>query len=351
MSETEPTSTRLQQRLDEQGPPPTAVREGISLNTIGLCVASSLAGAALAAAASWHRIDWTLVQSVPGTFWAALIVGPLTFYGVLLTNQSHDRRASAQIAADQEKSDKQLLHDADRLAVQLDRAAEEAQVEREADMRREVYLESAAEIVKANAFVGSMFKRDLENPDALDGLNGFAAASAKLQVVADQETGIEAQRLSMMYARLAILATPLATNAFGLNATAKSHEARAKALQLKLDKLQQTDGVQLSKTSDEWTAQKLEIQRLTGLIAKAWADASTAFGSSAKARADYELFMRQHLSELADQAIKVLARLRIELGLDADEERMLEEATQMRMDLFSTVDQLMNAIGVRPAAG
>ncbi|VTY23631.1 Uncharacterised protein [Xylophilus ampelinus] len=218
-------------------------------------------------------------------------------------------------------------------------------------MRREVYLESAAEIVKANAFVGSMFKRDLENPDALDGLNGFAAASAKLQVVADQETGIEAQRLSMMYARLAILTTPLATNAFGLNATAKSHEARAKALQLKLDELQQTDGVQLSKTSDEWTAQKLEIQRLTGLIAKAWADASTAFGSSAKARADYELFMRQHLSELADQAIKVLARLRIELGLDADEERMLEEATQMRMDLFSTVDQLMNAIGVRPAAG
>ncbi|MBN8750062.1 MAG: hypothetical protein J0I65_21475 [Variovorax sp.] len=342
MSETEPTSTRLQQRLDEQGPPPTAVREGISLTTIGLCVASSLAGAALAAAASWHRIDWTLVQSVPGTFWAALIVGPLTFYGVLLTNQSHDRRASAQIAADQEKSDKQLLHDADRLAVQLDRAAEEAQVEREADMRREVYLESAAEIVKANAFVGSMFKRDLENPDALDGLNGFAAASAKLQVVADQEKSDkqllhDADRLAVQLDRAA--------------EEAQVEEARAKALQLKLDELQQTDGVQLSKTSDEWTAQKLEIQRLTGLIAKAWADASTAFGSSAKARADYELFMRQHLSELADQAIKVLARLRIELGLDADEERMLEEATQMRMDLFSTVDQLMNAIGVRPAAG
>lgn len=59
-----------------------------------------------------------------------LIVGPLTFFDVLLTNHSHDLRAFAQIAADQDKFEKQLLHDANRLAMQLDHVANEALLER-----------------------------------------------------------------------------------------------------------------------------------------------------------------------------------------------------------------------------
>lgn len=350
MSEVESKPSRLQKRIDEQIAAPSAVRRGISLRTIGLCAISAVAASLITILFCRNRIDWELVQLVHGTFWAALIVGPITFFGVLLTNHSHDRRASAQIAADQDKSEKQLLHDADRLAMQLDHAANEALLERESDMRRDVYLEAAAELVRANAFIGSMFSLDFDKTDSFSGMKDYAAANAKVLVVADPSTATEAQRLATMYGKLFLLATPIAQSASRLNAEAKAAEARAEQLATKLRsveeefKLVQPDP--LNPTRRHGLAD--DRRRLSDEVIKAWEASANMFQRVAEARRDYQLFLRPHLDEIGNQQTRVLACLRRELGLEADEERMLEESKGTREEVFGQVDSLMYTLGMSP---
>jgi hypothetical protein len=44
----------------------------------------------------------------------------------------------------------------------------------------------------------------------------------------------------------------------------------------------------------------------------------------------------------------VLARLRVELSLDADEANMLSEAREVRQAIFAQVDMVYESLGTRP---
>ncbi|MCJ9672768.1 hypothetical protein [Neorhizobium sp. SHOUNA12B] len=349
MSEAEIKSSRLQQRIEEQGPTPSAIREGISPRTIVLCFLSAVLASLATIALCSNRIDWSLIQQVHGTFWAALIVAPITLIGVFLTNNSHDRRASAQLAADAEKSDKQLLHDADRLAMQLDHVANEAQVERQLDMRREVYLEAAAEMVRANALLGSMFKLDYEDPKALDGLAGYAAANAKVLMVADPDAAHEAQKLQTLVGKLAVLAAPIGISASRLQAEAKIAEARAAQLGKRVEDLkEQQQKVDSDLDRGHWMQLFQQIEHERAAYIRALDLSAERFQRSAEARQKFDAFLRPHIDEIGDQQVRVLARLRLELSLDADEANMLAEAREVRRAIFAQVDMVYESLGTRP---
>ncbi|XJO18573.1 hypothetical protein ACHMXE_20620 [Variovorax sp. UC122_21] len=341
--------SRLEQRIKDQGPAPQVERSAIDRRTVALCAACSGVTALIVVIACRTYIDWQLIASIPGPFWAAVLIGPLTLTGVLLTNGSHDRRASAQIAAEADKQEKQLLHDADRLAMQLDHAATEARLQRESDMRQDVFFTAAAEQVRANAFIGSMFKLDFEQANALDGITEFAAANAKIAVVSDSSTAAEAQRLAMLYGRTAIVATPVAIEASSLNVKAKAAEAKALELASKVEELK-TEASRYDQfdvlTSHKRQQAINELRRAQKALSDAWEKSSDLFLQTAQARHNFQVFLRPRLDEISRQQIRVLAFLRRELGQYADEEQMTKEWEEMRDQILGEVDSVSKSYGL-----
>ena len=72
------------------------------------------------------------VQTIPDVIWSGLIASVLTLGGVLISNRSNSSRLKLQ-----------LRHD-----------AEQKTTERTASLRRDVYLEAAEQLTKANAYLG-----------------------------------------------------------------------------------------------------------------------------------------------------------------------------------------------------
>jgi len=121
-----------------------------------------------------------LLRSIPDVVWSGLIASALTLSGVLISNRSNTNRLRIQ-----------LQHD----------AAEKAK-ERTAALRREVYLCAAEELTKANGYLASLPQTDLSKTNAADGLQGFFAVAAKLQLVAEPKTALLVNHLVSVYGEL-----------------------------------------------------------------------------------------------------------------------------------------------------
>lgn len=120
------------------------------------------------------------LQSIPDVIWSAVIASILTLSGVLISNRSNT----------------------DRLKLQLQHDANEKAKERTATLRREVYLRTAEELVKANAHLASLPQLDLTKANLADGLQGFSSAAARLQLVAEPKTALLVGQLSSEYGEL-----------------------------------------------------------------------------------------------------------------------------------------------------
>lgn len=329
-------STEIERRRDEQSPPPPVSATKLYV----LCGASAFAAFLLTLGASYSRIDWALVQAIPATVWGALLIAGLALTGVVVTNRSHDRRASKQLDHDQSKFELQLFHDADKLDIQLERAAEEERVKRETEMRREVYLDAAEQLVNAQIGLATLYTLDLEAEGAMAPLKGYAVASAKLMVVADAATSREAMKLQNLYAMALLRAIPEAGLTRDANTAAEYSKKTAEHY------------------TQEWTRLVNEIEliypagdasnlpRLTAVHDKfvEWRDAASKVYRERRdlsnlAKVAYASFLRPHLEEIAQQQITVLSRLREELGLDGAEEEAQAAAKKTRDQIYAFIDE------------
>jgi hypothetical protein len=122
----------------------------------------------------------TLLASIPDVIWSGVIASMLTLGGVLLANHSNTTR----------------------LRIQLQHESTEKSKQRRADLRKEVYLGAAEETVKANAYLASLPQADFSKLEPSPSLQGFFAAAAKLQMVADTNTAILTSQLVGTYGQL-----------------------------------------------------------------------------------------------------------------------------------------------------
>ncbi len=120
------------------------------------------------------------LKSIPNVIWSGLIASIITLSGVFLSNISNNRRLTLQ-----------LQHDANERAK-----------ERTAILRREVYLLTSEELVKANSHLCSLPQLDVTKVNLADGLQGFFTAAAKLQLVAEPKTSLLVNQLSASYGEL-----------------------------------------------------------------------------------------------------------------------------------------------------
>lgn len=118
-----------------------------------------------------------LLASIPINIWSVVLGSIIAFGGILISNWSNSKRLNIQ-----------LKHDSEIKAV-----------ERKAAMRRDVYLNAAEELVRASSYLGSLSQIDLTKTNIGDGLQNFFASSAKLGLVAEEETGKALNELVIAY--------------------------------------------------------------------------------------------------------------------------------------------------------
>lgn len=121
-----------------------------------------------------------LLLKIPAVVWSGIVASAITLSGVLLINWSNTNRLKLQLGHD---------------------AAEKAK-QRKADIRKEVYLLAAEQIVKANMHLATLPQLNLSETNASDGLQGFFAAAAKLQIIAETKTALMVSELVGFYAEL-----------------------------------------------------------------------------------------------------------------------------------------------------
>lgn len=126
------------------------------------------------------RLVIDFLRSIPDVVWSAVIASVLTLSGVLISNWSNTGRLRIQ-----------LQHD----------AAEKAK-ERTAALRRDVYLCVAEELTKATSHLAWLPQSDLTKTNAADGFQGFFAAAARLQLVAEPKTALLVNQLVSAYGEL-----------------------------------------------------------------------------------------------------------------------------------------------------
>jgi hypothetical protein len=121
-----------------------------------------------------------LFHSIPDVIWSGIIASFLTLSGVLISNRSNTTRLTTQ-----------LTHD------RVERVKE-----RTLSLRRDVYLKATEELVKLNAFLGTLSQQDMTKGNLGEGFVGFQTASARLQLVAEPKTTLLAMQLSATYGEL-----------------------------------------------------------------------------------------------------------------------------------------------------
>lgn len=123
-----------------------------------------------------------LIERIPATIWSAVIASLLAFGGVLLSNWISLRA----------------------LTVRIRHEAEEAERKRKSDIRKEVYLSAAEELVKANIALNSIVGQPQSKDGTEDGLLGLNVAAAKLQMLMEQESALLVGNLLAAYGKLYI---------------------------------------------------------------------------------------------------------------------------------------------------
>ena len=121
-----------------------------------------------------------LLQSIPAVIWSGVIASLLTLSGVFMSNLSNTNRLKLQLQHDEREKAK----------------------ERTATLRREVYLRTVEELVRANAHLSGLPQLDITKTNLAEGLQGFASAAARLQLVAEPQTALLVNQLQADYSEL-----------------------------------------------------------------------------------------------------------------------------------------------------
>ena len=267
------------------------------------------------------------LASIPDVVWSGVIASILTLSGVLISNWSNSNRLRMQ-----------LQHDADEKAK-----------ERTATFRRDVYLQAAEELTKANSHLASLPQSDLAKINAADGLQGFFAAAAKLQLVAEPKTALLVNQLVATYGelllRLLARLLPLQKAKVDISINddlynkAQTEVTRVLAEMAKFNEAAQvnTDVFKaLQRSFDGYQAQST-----------VYADArSAAWAEFNQLNIQFCRELLVELRQIGEQQIPVLIEIRRDLGLIAELGAFREQMDAQWNKMSVQIDAMLNSLQV-----
>jgi hypothetical protein len=260
--------------------------------------------------------------SIPDVIWSGLIASFLTLTGVFFSNRGNTKRLLLQ-----------LKHDAD-----------ENQRERTAELRRDVYLLAAEELTKANRHLATLTQIDLSKVNAADGLQGFFAAIAKLQLVTEPDTSMLVNNLSAAYNELFLRMMADLTSIQNAKSDIAINESFYEKAQIEIARI-------LSEMAKFTESAQTDQRVFTALQnAFAWNQSQADKYLDARTRAQNKLqekniaFYRQILTEMkviAELQLPVVKAIRQELGLNTDVDALKQQMAEQWTKQENLIESLL----------
>lgn len=261
------------------------------------------------------------IKSVPDVIWSALIASIITLSGVFLSNVSNNNRLKLQ-----------LQHD-----------AEEKMKERTSALRREVYLTTAEELVKASSHLSNLPQIDVTKLNLADGFQGLFCAAARLQIVAEPKTSLLMGQLSAMYGELIF---KLMTDLIPMNEAkidieiAESHYNQA---QTEISRIL-SEQRKINESSEQDQSKFRTLQRSFKFEREQSDDHSAERNQGCKRFNQYNIIFQKRLltemKQISSKQIEVMIEIRQDLGLTSDI-AAIEQHTEMQ---WSRMETHLNAL-------
>jgi hypothetical protein len=265
------------------------------------------------------------LKSVPDVIWSGVIASIITLSGVFLSNISNNNRLKLQ-----------LKHDAD-----------EKVKERTATLRREVYLQTVEELVKANTHLSSLPQIDVTKTNIADGLQGFATAAAKLQLVAEPKTSLLVNQLSASYGELAfklmidlIPAIKAKTDIELADDFYKRTQVEINRILAEQRKINESDNPNLTVFKSLQSNYKFEQKQ----AAKYSKEKSESWERFNQHNITFQKHLLTELKEISSKQIPVIVEIRRDLGLTGDLVAIEEQMEQQWHRMEAHFDALIAAV-------
>ena len=265
------------------------------------------------------------VRSIPDVVWSGVIAAGLTLSGVLVSDWRNTSR----------------------LRMQLQHNAAENAKERTATLRRDVYLLAAEELTKATSHLASLPQSDLSKTNAANGLQGFFAAAAKLQLVAEPKTALLVNQLAADYAelllRIVARLTPLQKTRIDISINddlynkAQAEVTRVLAEMAKINEAAQVNNAVFGALQRAFNGYQTQAKMYADARSTAW-DAFNRLNSA---------FCRELLIDMrlmGERQIPVLIEIRRDLGLTAELGAFREQMEAQWTRMAAQLDAMLRAI-------
>ena len=269
-----------------------------------------------------------LLQAIPAVVWSGLLASLFTLSGVFISNFGNNNRLKIQ-----------LKHDADENAK-----------ERTATLRREVYLRTAEELVRANAHLAGLPHLDITKTNLAEGLLGFSAAAARLQLVAEPQTAILVNQLQGEYGELVIDLMANLMPAAQAKADIQLADDMYSKAQLEIARLL----AEMSKQNESGNPDQRVFEALQSALRFQQSQSSHFADERASGWANfneynvaYQRALIAKLREIGIKQIPVLIAIRRDLGLNSNLEEM---EAQMRAQMARMEEKLNAFLGSLKAA-
>lgn len=266
------------------------------------------------------------LMNIPDLIWSGVIASTLTLGGVLLANRSSTTR----------------------LRIQLEHESLEKAKQRRAELRRDVYLFAAEEFVKANTYLASLPNADISKPDANTPIQGFFAAAAKLQMVADTKTALHTSQLVGTYGQLLFkviqLARPVREAKFAAQVSkqyydeAQTEIKRILAAMAALNDSGKPDQERFSRLGGAFDFQR-------GQADKHAADERGALNRATSLHMEFLKEILPSIKEIGMRTMTLMIEIRREFEIESDGVTMENELRAQWQRMDESVSSLLRSVG------
>lgn len=282
------------------------------------------------------------LDKVPSAAWGLLgaVVGAMgALVATWISNRGSDKRFKQQVMSDELKLKTQLAHD-----------AEQKYRDRNAELRRSVYLSGAEAFVGINSYLGGLASVDPTNMESLtNNLNDFFKATARMQIVATEKTRKSVAEISNIYGGLFLELLSAASESHSIKIEMNVNRQSQQHLQLEADRV-----LAAMRLSNETLDSKYRFEALSDShkrLMETIGQLNSEFNALSDRHQDelerYGLLSTKKLSELAEIQAEATAFIREELELDGNQENIKEQlevqksaANKAGADFFSNLRKM-----------
>lgn len=267
----------------------------------------------------------TFLNEIPDVIWSGVIASVLTLSGVLLSNWSNTNRLKLQLKHDSEEKAKQ----------------------RKADLRKDVYLLAAEELVKANAHLASLPQADLTKVNAADGLQGFFSSATKLQMICETKTSLLVSELVGAYGELLLkvlskvqpiqhLQTEIAIHNDYYN-QALSEVSRVLAAMTQFNESAKSDDAVFDALNRSFEFQQGQANKFAEERSELWRQRNAL----------HLAFAREFIAEMkliGERGMYVMVEIRRELDVGGDINEFLKQMNKQWQRMSAQLDAFLNSL-------